>query len=199
MNNNGQAETNGNDYYYNYLVNKLDDIKIENERVLGRNTLIISGGAFTLSVTLLKEIYTNPLPWTKWFLILSWVVFGICAFLQIYSNHLSSLAVDVQRKNMDDYYRNNIEEARNRPNKYDQWVRRINGCIPWILCVGFLFMIVFCTTNFLNAEASNMKKPTPDHTVKKENPESDLAKRGVTMPPIPPKQKPPPFQKPKNK
>ena len=115
MTESNQNENNADDYY-SYLINKLDDIKIENERVLGRNTLIIAGGAFTLSTTLLKEIYSNPMLWTKWFLISSWVVFGFCAFLQIYSDHLSSLAVDIQRKNVDDYYRYNDEEARNKRN-----------------------------------------------------------------------------------
>jgi len=86
------------DAFYSYLSKKLDAIKEENERVLARNTLLIAGGAFTLSATLLKDLYNNPLPWSRWVLIASWVVFGACAFLQIYSDHLSSLAVDVQRK-----------------------------------------------------------------------------------------------------
>lgn len=38
------------DEFRNYI-DKLDTSKTENERLLARNTLIISGGAFTLSIT----------------------------------------------------------------------------------------------------------------------------------------------------
>ena len=106
-----------------YLAHKqqLDQIKQENERTLARNTLIIAGGAFTLSVTLLKDLYPNPLPWSKWVLILSWAVFGLCAFLQIYADHLSSKAVEVELDKLEDYFQNDIPEARNEMEVYAWW------------------------------------------------------------------------------
>ncbi len=54
---------------YLYFRKKLDSIKEENERILGRNTLVVAGGAFTLSVTLLKDLYPHPLPWSRYFLV----------------------------------------------------------------------------------------------------------------------------------
>lgn len=134
---------------YLYLRKKLDSIKEENERILGRNTLVVAGGAFTLSVTLLKDLYPNPLLWTRYFLVFSWIIFGLCAFLQIYSDHLSSKAVDIQRKNLDDYYLKDMEDAISRPNQFDQWVRRINEITHFFLVIGFISMIVFCSANFL--------------------------------------------------
>ena len=83
MKNDDQKKDKESQAYDDYLKNlreKLDDIKVENERILGRNTLVIAGGAFTLSVTLIKEIYPSPLTWSKWVLIASWAIFGLCAF-----------------------------------------------------------------------------------------------------------------------
>lgn len=194
----GNKEQQGNNKNYeDYLQDlrkKLDEIKIENERILGRNTLAIAGGAFALSVTLIKEIYPNPLPWSKWILIASWALFGLCAFLQIYSDHLSSKAVDIHRQKLDDYYLQHQEDALKRPNKYDTWVKSINGVTHWLLFLGFFCMIVFSAANFLNPQGGkNMgcQKKSSSETASKgiqsENSNSGGAKKGVTMPPIPQK------------
>ena len=44
---------------YLYFRKKLDSIKEENERILGRNTLVVVGGAFTLSVTLFSGFFMD--------------------------------------------------------------------------------------------------------------------------------------------
>jgi len=174
--------------YFKQYIDKLNDIKIENERLLARNTLIISGGAFTLSVTLLKEVYTNPLPWTKAFLIASWVLFGLCAFLQFYSDHLSSLAIDIQRKNYTDCYPENLDQLEKLPNKYTVWVRFINLITPWIICLGFMSMIIFSACNFINIKGDHVKEQTTNQTQKEAVKTQKIVqtpkdkKRGVTPP-----------------
>lgn len=133
---------------YKEYMDQLTAIKIENERLLARNTLVISGGAFTLSITLLKDLYTNPLPWTKWVLIGAWILFGLCAFLQFYADYLSGLAVDVQRENFKQHYLDRESFAK-CPNRYNQWVGMMNAATPWIICMGFFCMITFSAANFI--------------------------------------------------
>ena len=182
---------------YRAYVEKLDGIKIENERLLARNTLIISGGALTFSATLLKDLYPDPLFWTKGFLVASWILFALCAFLQFYADHLSGLSMETQRKNYDACYPHRLDEFESLPNRYNTWVRLINAVTPWILCLGFLSMIVFISYNFLHTKGAPMKEPTAGQTTQdappKPKPEKPV-KRGVTTPvppqPLPPDSKP---------
>ena len=186
---------------YRHYIDKLDDIKIENQRLLGRNTLIISGGAFTLSVTLLKEVYTNPLAWTKGWLIASWILFGLCAFLQFLSDYLSSLSIDVQKKNYEDSYPDKLEEFDALPNNYTTWVRFINFITPWLICIGFISMVVFSSFNFLYSKGDQMKNPTTNQSVQDSGKPLPDVKKGVTppSPPKKPKDNDSPTPKPKSK
>ncbi len=165
---------------------RLDDIKEKNERTLGKQILLISGGAFTISLTILKDIYPTPLQWSRWLLILSWIFFGLAAFIQLFSMHFSSLAVEIQQKNLEDYYKKNEESAREKPNKYNIWVRRFNAFIHWIIVLGFICVIIFASANFIQEKEEPMKKKEPVKIEK--NTQKAGEKKGVTMPKIPVKQ-----------
>ncbi|HCY87868.1 MAG TPA: hypothetical protein DHV36_22220 [Desulfobacteraceae bacterium] len=181
---------------YKEYADQLTAIKIENERLLARNTLVISGGAFTLSIALLKDLYTSPIPWTKWVLIGSWVLFGLCAFLQFYADYLSGLAVDVQRQNFDQHYPD-LERFGQCSNKYNGWVGMINAMTPWIICLGFLCMITFSAANFVYSKGATMSKQSQTTETKKPNPQP--VEKGVTMPSSSSKPSKPVRDKPKPK
>lgn len=136
------------------------------------------------SAALLKDLYQNPVSWTNWVLIGSWVLLGFCAFAQIYSDHLSSRAVDVQRKILDDYFAEGDDDAINRKNPYDLWVKGINAVTPWVLFLGLGFMILFGTVNFLEKQGADMNKKQIPAAGKTTQEKDKISKKGVTMPPI---------------
>lgn len=168
-----------------YLAHKqqLDEIKQENERLLGRNTLAIAGGAFALSVTLIKDLYPDSLYWSRFFLVSSWVAFGACAFLQIYSDLVSSRAVELELQKSEDYFVNGDESARERSKPHDEKVKFINKWTPWLLALGFCCMITFTAANVLTEKKEGIEMQETQNL----SSQSD-SQRGVTMPKIPNKQ-----------
>jgi hypothetical protein len=135
-----------------YLEHKktLDEFKERSERQLGKNTLVASSGAFAFSLTLLKDFYLNPIDWTRYVLVSSWVVLGVCAFLTYYSDLLSAKAAKRELDGTDELLEDESKSPNSWSNPYSCWVDVINRIVPWLLAVGLVCMLTFACVNFLN-------------------------------------------------
>ena len=147
-----ENETNG--AYNSYMEQKgrLDFVKEESEKALGRKTLIIASGAFLISVALLRDLFPNPLHWSRWMLVLSWMVFGFTIFLELLCSHESCMAVDEDLQKLRAYYIEKDKYARNWPNRHEETIHRIHAVTPWIMLFGFFCMVLFAGANFVRKE-----------------------------------------------
>lgn len=120
-----------------------------------KSMLAISSAALGLSLTFIKDVVPLTDAEYLWALYTSWIAFGLCITLTVFSFQLSIGALNKNLVYLYEFYKEGKQDSFNK----EGWCSRCLSAFTWLTCVLFLAGLV-CTLIFCvhNVSREHMKE-----------------------------------------
>jgi uncharacterized membrane protein len=128
------------------LRNKTLDSIADSYKSFDKTLTALSGGALTLSITLVRELFPHPSGWSALLLGASWLLFGLALLLILGSFLSSSKSWERQLEIEEEAYRN-AEGATKAGNPAAAWTNFLNYLSFLSFVLGVVALISFATSN----------------------------------------------------
>lgn len=126
------------------------DAKREGSRSFDKYVLTLSGGAFGLSLTFVRQIVPKIIPGTFWLLIAAWAGFTVSILIILISFLTSLHACDRQIQIVEDeFFHKQIDKEKKdkNENRLTSWTNWLNIISILTFMIGIIFLIAFAISN----------------------------------------------------
>ena len=148
-------------------IDTLIEIKNKSDDDYEKNVTFISSGTLLLSITFIEKIISINKSNSIWTLILSWIFLCLTLVINLFSHQLSSWYHEKSIEEYDYDITNEIVRKRNKE------IRYINWGTTFLLILGMIFLIIFCSINAIHMSKENNNS--------EENNNSSYFEKGRTM------------------
>lgn len=142
-------DSNNNDLNYKLYLDErkwLMDARLKSTLAFDRSILVLLGGAFALSLTIITRVFPNIKFGTKWILICAWILFYLCLLSNLISFLTSQSACSKQIKIVEKELlgTSNIQSLKNKP---ALWTNALNIISIITFILGVISLAIFSILN----------------------------------------------------